>query len=379
MAPSVVEQFAEMLNARFSLSDKAELTHKPKKMIRETITYPKLVVTQNNDSCLNPSLYFEHALSCGHIVSTALPSEPCAPNCHYVAADGGELDRSLRNKEAMKMKNGNKVSDKEFYCDACVEEEIEVKIPSELSSSNAEERRAMLRAKEAKTRGKAIKFRKCYIALKVTSVPCHSDGTLSLRYTPREKRHPFDLALPQTGENMFEDVNASGAVDEGTITERGENPIVRTKDICVTKAKEDSTRTVYSLVFTDDEYTENDSHNLNDNNGSLDRHKRGSLTQALTSTPGGAWARVAPLPKTAHRVTASDMSNSKEVCNGYQALASERRPRKRSNHCLDEDNNEDSEEEGEIITQRKKKRRNAPVTRQTAKSRTKRTSNNGML
>ncbi|KAG9187201.1 hypothetical protein G6011_05072 [Alternaria panax] len=63
----------------------------------------------------------------------------------------------------------------------------------------------MRQVEEAK-RGKQKNFRKCYIALKVISVPCNSDGTARGQYTPRTKHHPFDTALPQVGDNFFEDV-----------------------------------------------------------------------------------------------------------------------------------------------------------------------------
>lgn len=47
-------------------------------------------------------------------------------------------------------------------------------------------------------------FRKCDIALKVTSIPCDDEGNPVWQYQPREKHHPFDTALPQIGDNMFD-------------------------------------------------------------------------------------------------------------------------------------------------------------------------------
>jgi hypothetical protein len=200
--------FRPMANAKSPKKlPKAEKSAKPKKLIRETVKYPTIDVTDANNSCLNPSLPFEHVLSCGHLITTAFPNEPCAPNCHHAADEDADLEQSLKYKSAMRMKNGNIVSDKDFYCDACVETELEAKIPAAFSSANAEERRAMLRSAEARTRKKTTKYRKCYIAMKVTSVQCHSDGELSSRYVPREERHPFDTAMPPSGENMFEDVD----------------------------------------------------------------------------------------------------------------------------------------------------------------------------
>jgi hypothetical protein len=193
---------------------KPEKPAKPVNPIRETIKYPTIDVTDANDSCLNPSLTFEHVLLCGHLVTTALPNEPCAPNCHHAADGEAEFDHFLKYKKEMKMKNGKTISDNEFYCDACVETEVEIKIPAGFSSANADERRAMLRTVEAKTRKKATKFRKCYIAMKITSVQCHSDGEVSSRHVPRKERHPFDTAMPRSGENMFEDVDPTPKEDE---------------------------------------------------------------------------------------------------------------------------------------------------------------------
>jgi len=207
MAPTTLEQFTSMLNSCFSLgatnSDQSPMT----RTIRETVSYPKVRVTVDDNACLDPSRYFDHVLSCGHLINTALPNEPCAPNCHHAAGKADSLDKSLNTKNALKMKNGQSISIKEFYCDACVETRIETMISSKFSSANAEDRRATLRIKEATELGKATKYRKCYIAQKNVSIPCHSDGSLSSRYKPREEHHPFDTSLPQIGENMFEDVD----------------------------------------------------------------------------------------------------------------------------------------------------------------------------
>jgi hypothetical protein len=185
-----------------------EVHAKPKKPIRETITYPALTVTEDNDACLTPWNPYEHVLSCGHLITTALPDQPCAPNCHHVAHKDGSPDYLIH------MRNGKKVSIQKFYCDACMETALEGHISDHLTAAEAEKRMAWLRAEEARMRGKATKFRKCYIALKITSVSCHSDGRLSSRYQPTEDRHPFDLSLPRSGDNMFEDVDPEPEVKD---------------------------------------------------------------------------------------------------------------------------------------------------------------------
>jgi hypothetical protein len=140
-----------------------------------------------------------------------------------VTKGGGELDRSKVNIRATNMKNGKEVSEIPFYCDACIETENEALIPADLTSARAEDRRAVLRRSAADRRGKATMFRACYIALKVTSVPCHNNGSLSSRYTPRREHHAFDTALPQSGENMFGDVDS--------------NPSAQTEVIAKSRAK----------------------------------------------------------------------------------------------------------------------------------------------
>jgi hypothetical protein len=63
-----------------------------------------------------------------------------------------------------------------------------------------------LRQIEVAKRGKRTEFRKCYIALKITSVPCHADGVIRKGYAPRKEHHLFDTAIPQVGDNFFEDM-----------------------------------------------------------------------------------------------------------------------------------------------------------------------------
>lgn len=66
-----------------------------------------------------------------------------------------------------------------------------------------------MRHGKAELCGKEARFRKCYIALKITILPCNSDGTVKGRYTPRTNHHPFDTTIPRVGNNFFEDVLTS--------------------------------------------------------------------------------------------------------------------------------------------------------------------------
>ena len=54
-------------------------------------------------------------------------------------------------------------------------------------------------------------YRKCYIDLKVVSISCYGNGDIPSSYAPRETHHPFDTAVPQTGDNMFEDIHLNVA------------------------------------------------------------------------------------------------------------------------------------------------------------------------
>jgi len=76
MANYIVDQFTSLLNSRFSLNARPDPPHKMKKPIHETVTYPKITVTDTNNPCLDPSLLYEHILSCGHIITTPLPPNP---------------------------------------------------------------------------------------------------------------------------------------------------------------------------------------------------------------------------------------------------------------------------------------------------------------
>ena len=205
----MANHFAAMVEARFSSGEAPDLSfsQKLRTPIRETIRYPCMTVTANNDSCLNSSAACEHVLACGHIIFTAGPDQPCAPNCNHVEKGPGDLDRSVRSKKVQKMKNGREISTLPFYCDACVETELEQLLPSGLTSTKAEQHRTVLRQSTAIKRGKATKYRKCYIGMKTTSVPCYPDSSLSPRYEPRADYHPWDKILPQIGDNMFEDID----------------------------------------------------------------------------------------------------------------------------------------------------------------------------
>lgn len=73
---------------------------------------------------------------------------------------------------------------------------------------NTEELRAEMRIKEAKKLGKDLHYRKCYIGIKLTMVPCQKNGSPNSKYTPRKERHAFDIAIPQVGDNFFKDMSA---------------------------------------------------------------------------------------------------------------------------------------------------------------------------
>jgi hypothetical protein len=94
--------------------------------------------------------------------------------------------------------------------------------------------RAFMREAESIRRGKVENYRKCYIGLKVTSVPCHTDGSIRNRYVPRTEHHPFDTTFPQAGDNFFEDMlvnpeeepepESQEAIDAGPSSEAGDSP-----------------------------------------------------------------------------------------------------------------------------------------------------------
>ncbi|KAI4948000.1 hypothetical protein J4E86_008518 [Alternaria arbusti] len=164
--------------------------------IHETVTYPHILGLREQNSCRNASMSYEHLLECGHLITTPTPDERCAPNCYCVEHGWHEINGDEKKKAKMLL----------FYCDACVEEENEKLVADTLTSAGAENLRRTLREKAAIKREKQTKFRKCYIALKITSVPCHTDGTLRKSYTPRKEHHPFDISIPRVGDNFFEDI-----------------------------------------------------------------------------------------------------------------------------------------------------------------------------
>jgi hypothetical protein len=315
-----------------------------KRPVRETITYPKVIVTDNTDSCRNSALPCEHVLMCGHLVTTALPNEPCAPNCHHVADGRDMLDWRQGNQKTPRTKNGKQISESDFYCDACVEARLELCIGVELSSAESEELRAKLRTLEAENLKKNTDFRKCYIALKVTSVPCHSEGTMSSRYNPRKEHHPFDTAVPQSGENMFEDVdsNAVEAQNSDAITDSKPTYMIKDVDLPLD----------YHHTRAPPAVTETSGSSVGDTYSSTTEHTRNN--QAACHSKTSKKYKIGP-------AIGSCKDDSAKV--GSRIL-------KRKRVVVDED---DSEEDGEIVEQPAKRRRIAPVTRSLSRQQTKRT------
>jgi hypothetical protein len=181
---------------------KAKSGNKPDP-IRETITYPKVTLSELNDSCLLSSLTLYHLLSCGHQVCTALQDEPCAPNCYHVKKEHDRHGLSSQHTNAV---NGKRVSNEKFRCDACVEETFEKIIPSSYDSTEAEDYRTKLRA-EARKSQKSSNDRKCYIFAKNSSVPVTEDGKPLPGYVPAKNRHPHDSVWPHLGWGSFEDLD----------------------------------------------------------------------------------------------------------------------------------------------------------------------------
>jgi hypothetical protein len=131
MAPSIVQQFGSMLSSRWNLGKETQPSPS-RPPIHETVTYPRIKVTADNDSCLSPSMAYEHMLVCGHIITTAKASEPCAPNCHHVA----NTKVTPKRKKGVGRVEGE---GKDFYCDACAEEDFEALIPVNATATAAGE------------------------------------------------------------------------------------------------------------------------------------------------------------------------------------------------------------------------------------------------
>lgn len=183
--------------------------------VREVITYPKVTVTSTYDPCHDKSSPYEHILACKHLITTPEPDEPCASNCYFAT--------QTRSRQAPKMTLSAALN-KDFYCDACVELEVEKAIlatvtneeAGEQNASNtgieangivAEDQRAAYREMTAAKRNKVHDFRKCYIAQKNISIPCDDKGQAVEGYRPHPGYNAYDMSWPPTGANMYEDVD----------------------------------------------------------------------------------------------------------------------------------------------------------------------------
>jgi hypothetical protein len=175
------------------------------RVVTETVTYPRLEVTAYYNPCLSSNTSCEHVLKCGHCIVTALPNQPCGGNCLHVDSTAG----TKANRQGVIKK-----TDLDFWCDACVEEGIEMEIETHhgrtLDARDADQRRTAIRLLRAQTAKQAKEsFQKCYIAAKTVSVRCDLDGLPLKGYLCTPSTHPFDTAIPPAGANMFEDVDPS--------------------------------------------------------------------------------------------------------------------------------------------------------------------------
>ena len=83
-------------------------------VVVEEITYPRMIVTADNpDACKQTSWPYQHLLTCGHLIHTAKPDEPCGNNCYHVATSKSDPCGYLGAKK----RSG-------FTCQACTEEQL---------------------------------------------------------------------------------------------------------------------------------------------------------------------------------------------------------------------------------------------------------------
>lgn len=104
------------LNLRYTNTQTQQRTMRKILPVQETITYPWVTVTSTYDPCHDSCSPYEHVLAYGHLITTPEPDEPdepCAPNCYDA------LQTDSRQASRMTL---SKALEKDFYCDACVEE-----------------------------------------------------------------------------------------------------------------------------------------------------------------------------------------------------------------------------------------------------------------
>src|SRR5690242_10766939 len=112
--------------------------------VTEEVTYPRMVLTATtSDPCKEPSMPYDHLLTCGHLILTATPSQPCGRNCYHV----GTSRESPEGFPGAKQRTG-------FHCKACTEERKTDRI-----------RQYAFIEPELK-----LNSRHCYIAIKTVSV-----------------------------------------------------------------------------------------------------------------------------------------------------------------------------------------------------------------
>lgn len=115
-------------NLRYTKIQTQQRTMRKSLPVQETITYPRFTVTSTYDPCHDSSSPYEHVIACGHLITTPEPDEPCAPNCY----DALQTDSRQASRTTL-----SKALEKDFYCDACVEERAEASIAMTSSCKQA--------------------------------------------------------------------------------------------------------------------------------------------------------------------------------------------------------------------------------------------------
>jgi hypothetical protein len=225
-----------------------------------------------------------------------------------------------------------------------------------------------MRQAEAKRRGKATNYRKCYIGLKVTSVPCHTDGSVHSRYVPRKEHHPFDTSIPQTGDNFFEDMvvnpEEEPESDSQESVDAPQNPEAGNSPVHLGQAGADYLE--YTRRLAQDESVERTTQTarlkLKLKAGGL---QAGSLVPEVTrSASGTITPKTAPrktaTPKTAAQILRARPAAAALIMQNAKSTTPRNSPPRSRKPPIDdneEDYEEDEESEDELRVERPSKRR----------------------
>ncbi|KAF9734847.1 hypothetical protein PMIN01_07750 [Paraphaeosphaeria minitans] len=168
--------------------------------VKETVTYSKVKPLPCSNPCAGGCSSFEHVLACGYAVITSEQDQVCGSNCWAMVHCPANL-------------TVNRMAGAPFWCDACIEENIEADVEGRnIIAYQAELRGIQLRTKfQIENREAQSQAGKTYIDEKRVTLPIDRDNKPLRGYEAPKAKHPYEVGTLHAGRSFFEDIDPKPA------------------------------------------------------------------------------------------------------------------------------------------------------------------------